>query len=134
MGCCRRGKFPKAVRAFGNPYRLLGVRRFFHAGKPREKDRDEERSHKGSRQHASAHARSHRTACHGAVSQAEGTVQKLNPIPQGTVVPLNTEAAPKVAPQVQPVQPLKTQTVNGASVNGINEVKDDNLSDILLAE
>ena len=70
----------------------------------------------------------------GAVSQAEGTVQKLNPIPQGTVVPLNTEAAPKVAPQVQPVQPLKTQTENGASVNGINETKDNNLSDILLAE
>lgn len=70
----------------------------------------------------------------GAVSQAEGTVQKLNPIPQGTVVPLNTEAAPKVAPQVQPVQPLKTQTENGASVNGINEAKDNNLSDILLAE
>ncbi len=70
----------------------------------------------------------------GAVSQAEGTVQKLNPIPQGTVIPLNTEATPKVAPQVQPVQPLKTQTVNGASLNGTNEVKDDNLSDILLAE
>ena len=70
----------------------------------------------------------------GAVSQAEGTVQKLNPIPQGTVIPLNTEATPKVAPQVQPVQPLKTQTVNGASLNGTNEAKDNNLSDILLAE
>ena len=70
----------------------------------------------------------------GAVSQAEGSVKKLNPISQGTVIPLNSEVTSKVAPQVQPVQPLKTQTVNGASLNGTNEVKDDNLIDILLAE